>query len=79
MLGIDVGRVRSQGYAFQIEMAYLAERLGYRVLEVPIYFEERRLGQSKMQMKVKVEAALRVWELRWRYRRLRPSDRRTVQ
>jgi dolichol-phosphate mannosyltransferase len=78
LVGIDVGRVRSQGYAFQIEMAYLAERLGYRVLEVPIYFEERRLGQSKMQMKVKVEAALRVWELRWRYRRLRPSDRRTV-
>jgi dolichol-phosphate mannosyltransferase len=75
LLGIDLTRIRSQGYAFQVEMAYLTERLGYRVVELPIYFEERRLGQSKMRVSVKLEAALRVWELRWRYRGLRPSHR----
>jgi len=76
--GIDLGRIHSQGYVFQVEMAYVAERLGYRVFEIPIYFEDRRIGQSKMTMPVKIEAALRVWEVRWRHRRLRPGDQLTV-
>jgi len=76
--GIDLSRIRSQGYVFQVEMAYVAERLGYRALEIPIYFEDRRVGQSKMTMPVKIEAALRVLEVRWRHRHLRPSDRLTV-
>ena len=73
--GIDLSRIRSQGYVFQVEMAYVTERLGYRALEIPIHFEDRRIGQSKMTMPVKFEAALRVWELRRRHRRSRPSDR----
>jgi len=76
--GIDLGRIHSQGYVFQVEMAYVTERLGYRVLEIPIYFEDRRIGHSKMSVPIKVEAALRTWEVRWRHRRLRPSDRLTV-
>jgi len=76
--GIDLSRIHSQGYVFQVEMAYVTERLGYRVLEIPIYFEDRRIGQSKMTMPVKIEAALRTWEVRWRHRRLRTSDRLTV-
>lgn len=76
--GIDLGRIRSQGYVFQVEMAYVTERLGYRVLEIPIYFEDRRIGHSKMTIPVKIEAALRVWEVRWRHRRLRPKDRLRV-
>ena len=76
--GIDLSRIRSQGYVFQVEMAYVTERLGYRVLEIPIYFEDRRIGQSKMSMPVKIEAALRVLEVRWRHRHLRPGDRLTV-
>jgi dolichol-phosphate mannosyltransferase len=76
--GIDLSRIHSQGYVFQVEMAYVAERLGYRVLEIPIYFEDRRIGHSKMSIPVKIEAALRTWEVRWRHRRLRPSDRLTV-
>ena len=75
---VDLGRIRSQGYVFQVEMAYVTERLGYRVLEIPIYFEDRRIGHSKMTMPVKVEATLRVWEVRWRHRHLRPGDRLTV-
>ncbi len=70
--GIDLDTIRSQGYVFQVEMAYVCERLGYRILEVPIYFEDRRIGRSKMTMPVKIEAALRVWEVRWRHRHLRP-------
>jgi dolichol-phosphate mannosyltransferase len=66
--GIGLGRVRSNGYVFQVEMAYLTEKLGYRFLELPIYFEDRRIGQSKMTVPVKVEAALRTWQLRWRHR-----------
>lgn len=73
--GIDLSRIRSQGYIFQVEMAYVTERLGYRVLEIPIYFEDRRIGRSKMTVPVKIEAALRTWEVRWRHRHLRPSDR----
>jgi len=65
-------RVRSSGYIFQVEMAYIAQRLGYRVCEIPIFFEDRRVGRSKMDWRIKLEAAWRVWELRWRYRDLKP-------
>ena len=67
---IALDGVRSDGYVFQVEMAYLCEKLGFRVNEIPIYFEDRRIGRSKMTMPVKLEAARRVWEIRWRYRRL---------
>jgi dolichol-phosphate mannosyltransferase len=72
---IDLDSVRSGGYIFQVEMAYVAERQGYRILEIPIRFEDRRIGQSKMDMPIKLEAAWRVWEIRWRYRHLRPLPR----
>ena len=64
---INLDRVRSNGYVFQVEMAYLSQRLGLRVLEVPIYFEDRRIGQSKMSIPVKLEAAWRVWQVWWRH------------
>jgi dolichol-phosphate mannosyltransferase len=72
LLGIDLDSVRSNGYIFQVEMSYVCQRLGYRISEVPIYFEDRRVGQSKMSLLVKIEAALRVWEVWWRHRRLGP-------
>jgi dolichol-phosphate mannosyltransferase len=78
LLGIDLDRIRSQGYVFQVEMAYVTERLGYRVLEMPIHFKDRRVGYSKMTMPVQIEAALRVFEVRWRHRGLRPRDRLPV-
>jgi dolichol-phosphate mannosyltransferase len=67
--GLGLDRVRSNGYVFQIEMSYLTEKLGYRSLEIPIYFEDRRIGQSKMTVPVKIEAALRTWQIRWRHRK----------
>lgn len=66
--GIGLDRVRSNGYVFQVEMAYLTEKLGYRFFEIPIYFEDRRIGRSKMTVPVKIEAALRTWQIRWRHR-----------
>jgi dolichol-phosphate mannosyltransferase len=66
--GIGLERVRSNGYVFQVEMAYLTEKLGYRFFEIPIHFEDRRIGASKMTVPVKIEAALRTFQIRWRHR-----------
>jgi dolichol-phosphate mannosyltransferase len=63
--------VRSNGYVFQVEMAYVAHRLGFQFKEVPIYFAERQWGQSKMSFRIQMEAALRVWVLPGQYRELR--------
>jgi dolichol-phosphate mannosyltransferase len=71
-IGLD--RIHSTGYVFQVEMCYLAEKMGLRIKEIPIYFEERRIGESKMDSGVKIEAALRVIELRWRYHNVKPSN-----
>ena len=68
LLEIGLESVRSNGYVFQVEMAYLCERLGFRIIEVPIHFEDRRIGHSKMDIPVKLESAWRVWELAWRHR-----------
>ncbi|MGQ9554827.1 MAG: polyprenol monophosphomannose synthase [Anaerolineae bacterium] len=69
---IALDRVGSSGYIFQVEMAYLCQRLGFRVLEMPIHFEDRRIGRSKMSVPIKLEAAWRVWQIKMRYRQLKP-------
>jgi dolichol-phosphate mannosyltransferase len=69
-IGLD--RITSNGYVFQVEMTFVSEKLNFRILEIPIYFEDRRIGQSKMTVPVKVEAALRVFEIRWRHRHVQP-------
>jgi dolichol-phosphate mannosyltransferase len=68
LLGIPFYQVRSNGYAFQVEMLYLAHRLGYVCNEVPFHFADRRWGQSKMSFKIQREAALRVWQILFLYR-----------
>ena len=64
-------RVRSNGYVFQVELAYIATRLGFRFQEIPIYFADRRWGQSKMSLRIQAEAALRVWQLPGMYNDLK--------
>ncbi len=64
-------RIRSSGYVFLVEMAYLAHSLGLRIAESPIYFSDRRWGKSKMSFRIQMEAALRVWQVRWTYRDLK--------
>ena len=70
LLGMPLERVKSNGYTFQVEMAYLAHRLGYTMTEIPIYFADRRWGQSKMSFHIQREAALRVWQILFQYRDL---------
>jgi dolichol-phosphate mannosyltransferase len=67
--GVDLESVRSQGYAFQVEMTYRAHSAGFTVVEVPITFRDRRVGESKMTGSIVAEAALRVPRLRFRGRR----------
>jgi len=62
---IDFNKVRSDGYAFQIEMVFRAWKTGYRVVEVPIVFVDRRSGVSKMSQGVIWEAIWMCWYLRW--------------
>jgi len=63
--------IRSNGYAFQVEMAYVAYRLGFTFKEIPIYFADRRWGLSKMSFRIQREAAFRVWQVLYEHRRLR--------
>ncbi len=65
---MPLSRVRSNGYVFQVEMAYLAHLCGFRFKEIPIYFADRKWGQSKMSLRIQVEAALRVWQVKMAYR-----------
>lgn len=69
-------RIRSNGYVFLVEMAYLADCLEYRIEEVPIHFADRRWGKSKMSFRIQSEAALRVWQLWWNYRDVRRAGRK---
>ena len=68
-------RVRSNGYNFQVEMAYIAHRLGFKIREIPIYFADRKFGKSKMSLKIQMEAAFRVWQVKWNYRDLRAKGK----
>lgn len=67
---MPLNRIRSNGYVFQVEMAYVAYRLGFRFKEAPIYFADRRWGKSKMNFRIQAEAAVRVWQLLAAYRDL---------
>jgi dolichol-phosphate mannosyltransferase len=57
---IDLDAIETRGYAFQVEMTYRAVRLGFKVVEVPIVFRERRVGSSKMDLGIAAEA---IWRL----------------
>lgn len=70
---IDVDRILSDGYIFQVEMTYVAERLGLRVHEIPILFEVRHTGKSKMSLAVKLEAMWRVFQVGQRHRDIRAA------
>lgn len=63
---LDLSTIRSEGYSFQIELTYRAIRRGLTVVEVPIVFRDRTVGESKMSAKIFGEALARVWEMRLR-------------
>ena len=62
---LDLTGIASNGYSFQIEMKYRALQQGFRIVETPIIFVDRRVGQSKMSRAIVAEALLKVWALRF--------------
>jgi dolichol-phosphate mannosyltransferase len=68
---MPLDRIRSNGYIFLVEMAYVAYVMGFKTTEVPIHFADRRWGKSKMSLKIQLEAAMRIWDVWWHYRDLR--------
>jgi dolichol-phosphate mannosyltransferase len=62
---IDLTKVKSNGYAFQIEMSFRAWKKGFRIVEIPIVFVDRTEGSSKMSRAIIREAVWMVWRLRW--------------
>jgi dolichol-phosphate mannosyltransferase len=71
---IELGSIRSRGYAFQVELTYRAISAGLRVVEVPIVFRDRRLGRSKMSLRIAAEAMVLVPQLRRSAIRRRPRS-----
>ncbi len=65
LAAIDLDDVRSNGYAFQIEMSFRAMRKGFVPVEIPIVFADRTEGESKMSGHIVREAITMVWRLRW--------------
>jgi dolichol-phosphate mannosyltransferase len=63
---IDLDRIKSNGYAFQIEMSYKVWKKGFRLTETPIVFLDRRVGSSKMSRSIIYEAVFMLWSLRLR-------------
>ena len=74
LAALPLPRIQSNGYSFQIEMTFTAWHAGWRIAEVPIVFEERREGQSKMSGGIVREALWMVWKL-WGRARFRRSPR----
>ena len=72
---MPLDRIRASGYVFQVEMAYMAYCLEYRIQEVPISFKDRRWGKSKITFRIQAEAAVLVWSVLWNYCDLRRSGR----
>lgn len=66
LASLDLESLRSNGYGFQVEVNYLCHRGGFRLTEVPIVFPDRTAGSSKMSARIVLEAAARVWQLRFR-------------
>ncbi len=73
LIGMNIDQVKANGYVFQVEMIFLAHRLGYSIREIPIHFPERTRGTSKMSTSIALEAALRVWQIKFRHRSLAPG------
>jgi dolichol-phosphate mannosyltransferase len=70
-IGLD--EIESQGYGFQIEMTYRTLRQGYKIVETPIIFSDRRVGKSKMSRKIMIEAFLYVLRTRFGKKSQHPS------
>ena len=64
--GLPLDRIGAGGFTFQVEMNYISRIKGYRMVEVPIVFAEREVGESKMSMGIILEGLWRVWQMRFK-------------
>jgi dolichol-phosphate mannosyltransferase len=64
---LPLDSIRTNGYGFQVELSYLVYKLGFSITEVPIHFSERVAGTSKMSAGIAIEAALKVWQVKYKY------------
>lgn len=76
ILGMPLERIQSNGYIFLVEMAYMAYSLEYRFAQIPIHFADRRWGKSKMSLRIQLEAALRVWQVKANFLELRKQGKK---
>lgn len=76
LMGMPLDRIKSTGYVFTVEMAYMAYLLDYKFAQIPIYFPDRRKGKSKMSFRIQLEAALLVWQIKWQLRDLRKNGKK---
>ncbi len=60
---IDLDQIRSDGFSFQIEMNHRCKQLGHKIVEIPIHFEERYAGSSKISLRIQLEALKLPWQL----------------
>lgn len=72
---LDLDTIHSNGYSFQIEVTYRAYQQGFRIMETPIIFADRRVGQSKMSQAIVLEAMAMVWQLRLGRQQSQPLPR----
>ena len=73
LMRMNFNRVKANGYVFQVEMIFTAHRLGCDIKEIPIHFPDRLRGTSKMSLSIALEAAMRVWQIKFRHRRRHDS------
>ena len=71
---LDLEKVHSNGYSFQIELTHRAHQMGFKVRETPIIFHDRKVGTSKMTGRIVLEAMLVVWRIRLSKRARRPIE-----
>lgn len=76
---VDLGKVKANGYGFQVEITYLCHLAKFHIVEVPIVFPDRVAGRSKMTWQIALEAAALVWQLRLRHSSLRFEGTQPVQ
>ncbi len=76
---LDFNSIESNGYSFQIEVTYRAHQMGFKVIETPIIFVDRKVGVSKMNSKIVFEAMAVVWKMRLGKRMARHGNRRALQ
>ena len=70
LAAMPMDTIKSNGYVFQVEMNYVASKMGFKIVEIPIYFQERTMGKSKMNLKISLEAAWRTLALRSQHKDL---------